>query len=157
LPGMIILVLAGCASQETDIHTKVGKFVYAGPISVQAPVLSMKWRYGFSFSVDPASVTGARLSCASIPGTKLTIKKKDLNISNESLAFWDSLIIPVSKNSTPWLYTSSTTESVCRAVISVKNSPDMTVEAPLIFTKSTKSMIVQQMKEAHKYNKGLKK
>ncbi len=158
--GIIIitsLLVSGCISEGEIKSSGVGRFIHAGPTNADADILSTKWKYGFKFSADTQYVTQIKLSCASIPGTTIIIKKEDLNINSNKVAFWDGETLPISKTATPWLFDSSTTHTTCEAIISRSGVPDVIERAPVTFTGATKSATLYQMKEAHEYNKKLKK
>jgi len=154
---IVSMFITGCVTQPVSKQAEAGHFIHAGPVSVVADKLSIKWRYGFKFIINPKSIAKVSLSCAPIPGTTVIVKKQDLNINAKGIAFWNADVLLVSREKTPWLFDSNTTEALCEAIISRVGLPDITEQAPVTFTGTVKSTTLYQLKEAHKYNANLNK
>jgi hypothetical protein len=155
---LLTIGIAGCASPGAINTTSVGRFIHAGPTSVDAPILSARWTYGFQFNVDPASVAQVKLSCAPIPGTKFTVSGADLKIRPNGVAFWEGPILQVNEESTPWMLDSkNATTATCEAIISRVGMPDAIERAPVIFPPALKAATLMQMKEAQDFNSKLPK
>lgn len=158
LAALLIIGVAGCASPKASNTTSVGRFIQAGPTSVNAPVLSARWTYGFQFNVDPASVTLVKLSCAPIPGTTFAVSGADLKIRPNGVAFWEGPVLPVNEESTPWMLdTKNATTATCEAIVSRAGAPDAIERAPVRFAPEGKAATLMQMKVAQDYNSKLPK
>lgn len=157
----IILILAStltaCVSPGPGQTGSVGKFVFAGPISAKGDVVSIKWSYGIQFAIDPQTIKKITLTCAPIPGTTFVVSAPHINAESSGVVFMEGETMPVSKETTPWLFESNTTSAVCEAVVSRPEMPDTTVRAPVKFNAITKAATVAQLKSAHEYNSKLKK
>jgi hypothetical protein len=153
--GMFILL--GYLGQVSSQTTEIGEFVMAGPISANAPELSMRWQYGLRLGFDPKTISEIKFSCEPIPGTTFTAIGAELKILKNGVVSADGPVVPISKESTPWLFENSTTSARCRAVISRPDKADASVSAPVSFPPSQKLATFQQFKMAHEFNSSLKK
>lgn len=150
-------LIAGCASSQVGSTSQVGTFVMAGPTNADGPTLSMRWQYGLQLAVDPKTISEVKFSCAPIPGTLFSAKGEELRVLKNGAAMVQGPVLPISTESTPWLFESSTTSTVCRAIVSRTGQPDTIVQAPVNFPPSVKISMLQQFKMAHEYNSKLNK
>jgi len=153
----LLIFITGCTSSSVEKSSSIGQFFHAGPTNADGNIPSTKWLYGFQFNVDPASITGVKLSCSPIPGTTFSIDEDSLNINSNGRAYWYGQALPVSPESTAWLFDSSTTKALCEAKISRSNNPDSIERAPVTFPGATKKATLMSIETAYKYNQNLKK
>jgi len=154
---IISIFITGCVSQPPEKSNSVGHFIHAGPSNAESDTLSTKWKYGFKFTINHQSVTEVRLSCLPIPGTNLIVKKQNLKINTNGIAFWDGEVLEINREKTPWLFESATTEAICQAIVYRIGEPNSIERAPVTFTGAMKAATLRQMKEAHSYNIKLKR
>jgi hypothetical protein len=148
-------VLAGCATSSNE--PPIGNFVMAGPTSADGNVASLRWQYGLQLSVDPKTISEIKFSCKPIPGTTFSAKGSDIRVWKNGTVVAEGPVLPITQESTPWLFENSTTSALCKAVISRAGQPESVVQAPVNFPASGKAVTVQQMKMAHEFNSGIKK
>jgi hypothetical protein len=154
---IISIFITGCVSQPAVKSDSVGHFIHAGPSNAESDTLSTKWKYGFKFTTNHQSVTEVRLSCLPIPGTSVIVKKQNLNVNSNGIAFWDGDVLEISREETPWLFDSTTTVAICQAVVYRTGESNFVERAPVTFTGATKAATLRHMKEAHNYNIKLKR
>jgi len=151
----ITCLIAACATSPSG-NPNLGRFVMAGPVSADAPVASMRWQYGLQLSVDPKSISEIAFNCDPISGTTFTAKGENLQVLKNGSIVAEGPVLALSKESTPWLFDSTTTSATCSAKISRGGQTD-TMQVPVSFSGTTKAITAAQLKEAHEYNSRLKK
>ncbi len=156
-----ILILAStltaCASIGTGNNYSIGRLVFAGPMGAKADVVSIKWSYGIQFAIDPKTINQVSLTCAPIAGSTFVVQAADIKSGPNGVVFMEGETLPVSTETTPWLFEPNTTSTVCKAVVSREGMPDATVRAPVSFAPAVKAATVGELKMAHEYNSKLKK
>jgi hypothetical protein len=130
-----------------------GRFTYAGPTSAEADVVSIKWRFGFQFSVNLESISEVSFSCGSIKESAVKVSGSSLKPDARGLVIVETAATPVSEQTTPWLFSSSTTKSTCMAVATVEGGKKLKESAPVTFAPVVKVALLSELREAHEYNK----
>jgi hypothetical protein len=149
---LLVSTLAGCAATVPAISQPVGRFFHAGPTSADADVVSIKWQYGFRFSIDSKSVSEVKLSCAPIPGSTFVVRGQDIKVRPDGTVVWDGPTLPMTVAATPWILQPTATDAVCEAIISRAGIPDSVERAPINFSGPSKAATVVQMRQAHEFN-----
>lgn len=151
----LFLVVTGCATLASG--PSPGRFYYAGPASVEADVLSVRWVYGFQFAVTQSDISHVKFSCEGLPGTNVTVKGDDLKMDQQGKALVYGEALPVSRNTTAWLYDAGSTDTICSVMVSRPGKQELVERAPVSFAALTKIALLQQLRSAHEYNRKLKK
>lgn len=155
LVTFLFLVMVGCAA-TTGIKTNEGSFVYSGPISADTEVLAIRWRYGFKFSRSVTDIENFSIVCSGIPAPMISISGFNIKMDDKGIGVWSTEPVAVTPESTPWLYTNSTTSDICKATISRAGVPDSYVTQSISFAGPVKKALLQQLTSTHEYNMKLK-
>jgi hypothetical protein len=154
---VVVGLLVACAQAGAPGSSGVGRFVFAGATGGASEELTVRWRYGFQFSIDPRSVAEVKLSCGDIPGSAFTVTQAELGADASGTAFWEGPALPVTKESVPWLFDPGTTSAVCEAVVSRAGMTDAVEHAPVTFTSATKRATLDTLRMANEFNRAHKK
>jgi hypothetical protein len=137
--------------------SSAGQFVMAGPTNAIADELSMRWQYGFKLELDQSEIADIAFTCDPIPGTVFSAKASDLKRAKDGAYFISGPTLLVSKESTPWLFDSSTTSATCKATIRKSDQSQAVISAPVSFGGQQKAATLQQLRMAHDFNRPVKK
>src|SRR5258706_2076456 len=109
-------LLMACAQAGVPGSSGVGRFVSAGPVAGGSD-LSVRWRYGFRFSVDPSSVSEVKLSCGAIDGSAFVVAGPDIHVDARRTAYWGGPERPLTEDSLPRPFDPQTTKGICQALL----------------------------------------
>jgi hypothetical protein len=118
--------------------------------------LSMRWQYGFKLELDQSEIADIAFTCDPIPGTVFSAKGSDLKRAKDGAYFIAGPTLLVSKESTPWLFDSSTTSATCKATITKVDQSQAVISAPVGFGGAQKLATLQQLRMAHDFNRPAK-
>lgn len=149
------LIVAGCVTTGSSNTSSIGQFIFAGPQSANTDKVSVSWAYGFQFTSASPSFDQVKLSCDPIPGSTFTIDGSDISLNANRVAFWNGEPLPLSKETTPWLYDGKTTQANCIAIFEKSNQQPRTVTAGVTFDPMKKIITVMQLRDAHEHNSKL--
>lgn len=154
---LLALIVSGCVSTGSSNTASIGRFIFAGPKSAASDIVSVAWTYGFQFNSASPSYDQIKFSCEPIPGSTFTIDGSGLTLNADRVAYWDGEPLPLSKETTPWLYDDKTTQADCVAIFEKANQAPVTVTAGVTFNPMKKIITVMQLNDAHEYNSKLNK
>jgi hypothetical protein len=151
-------LLLACAEVGLRTGSGVGHFVFAGPAGGSSEAGTVRWRYGFQFSVDPKSVRQVKLSCGEeIPGSTFVVKDTEIHAGTNRTAFWEGPALPLTKDAVPWLFAPETTSAECEAVVSRPGLADAVERAPVTFTGAVKQATLAELRTAGGLDRGSQK
>jgi len=153
---LFAVLAAGAGAAQAADSASVGRFFHAGPANADGEVVSTKWQFGFRFSIDPATVSSVRFSCAPIPGSEFTVPGASIKARSDGSAMFEGPVLALSTESTPWLFEKTTRSATCEAVVTRAGLPDAIEKAPVTFGPAQKAATVAQLRMAHEYNAKLK-
>lgn len=84
----------------------------------------MQWTYGVSFNVPEDTISLVQLSCDGIPESHVEIKGDEIKLDSRGFAIFHGQIVPVSKETTPWVYSETPMQTECGVVVSREGKPD---------------------------------
>lgn len=143
------LCLAGCVPVSSIQGPPVGKFVFTGPTSGESGKRSVRWAYGFEYSIDPNTVTQVALSCGDIQGTAVVATGEDVLPKEGGTAFWYGPEYLMRREAVPWLFSGDTTSAICQAVVSREDQPDSVERTSVTFTGAVKSKMRDDLEYAN--------
>lgn len=149
--------LVACATNEPTLNQiqtpSPGYFLNSGPSSADGSVLSIQWLYMFKPTIPKESISQIAFSCKGIPATSISIKADSIKYNEKGVTIVTAPVIAVSEASTPWLYSSFSTNTTCQAVVSRFNQSDLIETVPVAFSGATKSSLLTNLKRAFEFNK----
>lgn len=137
---------------KTYVPSGVGHFIYAGPTNGSSDAVTIKWKYGFQFTVDTKPITEIRLTCAPISGSTFTVNREALNVNAKGVAYWEGASMALTKKNAPWIFSSSATQTVCEATIGREGMADVVERVPVRFEGPAKAALRQSLETVYKYN-----
>jgi len=112
---------------------------------------------GFRFSIDPKTVSAVKISCAPIPGSEFTVPGSSIAARSDGSAMFEGPTLPLTRESTPWLFEQTTTTATCEAIVVRTGMPDAIERTPVTFAPAQKAATVADLRMAHEYNAKLPK
>jgi len=142
------LCLAACVPLTAKQGPPVGKFVFAGPTSGESGKRTVRWAYGFEYSIDPNTVTRVALSCGDLLGTAVVATEAEVLPKDGGTAFWYGPELLLRREAVPWLFEGGTTSQICQGVFSREGEPDSVERIPVTFTRTTKIDLIRDLEDA---------
>jgi hypothetical protein len=146
--ALAALCLAACVPITAKEGQPVGKFVFAGPTSGETGKRSVRWAYGFEYSIDPNTVTRVALSCGDLIGTSVVVEGEDVLPKEGGTAFWYGPELLLRREAVPWLFEGGNTSQICTGVFTREDQPDSVERIPVTFTRTNKVDLIRDLEDA---------
>jgi len=142
---LLSLLVTACKTTGSLTSQSIGNFVFAGPLTTKKDdIKTVRWSYGMEFSINVETITQIRFSCDPIPETSFVVNASDIKPIEKNAFFFDGEERPLVKEKIPWLFDPKTTNAECKAIVSRNNLEDVTITAPVKFTKDMKLITILQ-------------
>ena len=132
---LLVPVLFGtsaCAPVRPVERPPAGLFVaFPGAPKTEAP--SLQWTYVILLNPPLSAISSLKLSCDGIPESNVLVQGDDIKPGEMGAAVFHGPIVPMSKETTPWVYADTPTHTVCSAVISRAGKPDFVRQISMTF------------------------